>query len=159
MENDGGASSNSRCSRGPPRSRSEQSSETQGCFVGNVGEEKDGVASKCWCGVYAILYRSRTVSNPNRLFFGCPFFKANIPHCKYFKWLDEHLAELRVNVAGRSTEETQDVTEHFAMISMENRVADLELRVAVVEKKKIMSWWVVVVALAVGVVAMWVSKG
>ncbi|MED6133040.1 hypothetical protein PIB30_024562 [Stylosanthes scabra] len=53
-------------------------------LVGKVGEERDGVAPKCHCGVYSILYRSKTLGNLNRMFFGCPFFKVSIPHyCKY----------------------------------------------------------------------------
>ncbi|MED6112871.1 hypothetical protein PIB30_065681 [Stylosanthes scabra] len=55
--------------------RSERSSSTQGVYMPSLGEEMDGVAPKCRCGVYAILYLSKTSSNPNRLFFGCPFFK------------------------------------------------------------------------------------
>ncbi|MED6162916.1 hypothetical protein PIB30_074998 [Stylosanthes scabra] len=58
----------------------------------------------------------------------------------------------------RSSEEAEDVTEHFSMIQMENRVAKLELRVAVVEKKKIINWWLIVVGLAIGLVAIYVTK-
>ncbi|RYR58719.1 hypothetical protein Ahy_A05g024606 [Arachis hypogaea] len=36
---------------------------------------KDGVAPKCFCGEHAILFMSKTSSNPNRLFFDCPFYK------------------------------------------------------------------------------------
>ncbi|MED6134817.1 hypothetical protein PIB30_040525 [Stylosanthes scabra] len=66
MESDGAATSSR---------RSERSSSTQGVYMPSPGEEMDGVAPKCLCGVYAILYLSKTSSNPNRLFFGCPFFK------------------------------------------------------------------------------------
>ncbi|RYQ99213.1 hypothetical protein Ahy_B07g087115 isoform A [Arachis hypogaea] len=57
--------------------------------------DRDGVAPKCFCGVYAILYKSRTASNPNRIFFGCPFFKVKERCCRYFVWLDEHLKKIR----------------------------------------------------------------
>ncbi|XP_016177611.1 uncharacterized protein At4g04775-like [Arachis ipaensis] len=59
------------------------------------GYERDRVAPKCYCGVYAIMYKSRTTSNPNRVFLGCPFFKAKEPYCRYFGWLDEHLKKIR----------------------------------------------------------------
>ncbi|RYR46179.1 hypothetical protein Ahy_A07g031936 [Arachis hypogaea] len=59
------------------------------------GCDKDGVAPKCFCGVYAILYKSRTASNPNRMFLGCPFFKVKERYCRYFVWLDEHLKKIR----------------------------------------------------------------
>ncbi|KAL4395632.1 hypothetical protein AHAS_Ahas01G0011300 [Arachis hypogaea] len=39
------------------------------------GDEKNSIAPICKCGVYIILYKSTTSINPNRLFFGCPFFK------------------------------------------------------------------------------------
>ncbi|XP_057723664.1 uncharacterized protein At4g04775-like [Arachis stenosperma] len=57
--------------------------------------DPDGVAPKCFCGVYAILYKSRTASNPNRIFFGCPFFKVKERCCRYFVWLDERLKKIR----------------------------------------------------------------
>ncbi|QHO56727.1 uncharacterized protein DS421_3g76170 [Arachis hypogaea] len=62
-----------------------------------AGEEKDEIAPTCKCGGYAILYKSRTATNPNRLFFGCPFFKLKkFSHCKFFLWLDDHVATIGV---------------------------------------------------------------
>ncbi|MED6155855.1 hypothetical protein PIB30_009329 [Stylosanthes scabra] len=72
MESDGGSSASRRSAGGGRGQRS--SSEIQG-FMTAVGNERDGVAPKCDCGVYAVLYLSRTSNNPNRLFFGCPFYK------------------------------------------------------------------------------------
>ncbi|QHN86713.1 uncharacterized protein DS421_16g548590 [Arachis hypogaea] len=58
-------------------------------------EEKGEIAPTCKCGVYAILYKSRTTTNLNRLFFGCPFFKLkNSSHCKFFLWLDDHVSTI-----------------------------------------------------------------
>ncbi|MED6130102.1 hypothetical protein PIB30_114705, partial [Stylosanthes scabra] len=51
------------------------SGSTQGFFATRVTGDREGAAPKCFCDVYAILYLSKTQSNPNRLFFGCPFFK------------------------------------------------------------------------------------
>ncbi|RYQ85869.1 hypothetical protein Ahy_B10g105498 isoform A [Arachis hypogaea] len=59
------------------------------------GCDRDGVAPKCFCGLYAILYKSRTTSNPNRMFLGCPFFKVKERCCRYFVWLDEYLKKIR----------------------------------------------------------------
>ncbi|MED6199298.1 hypothetical protein PIB30_074728, partial [Stylosanthes scabra] len=50
------------------------------------------LASECKCGAYAILFMSSTLGNPNRLFYGCPYFKAPAPHCNFFAWLDEYVA-------------------------------------------------------------------
>ncbi|MED6155413.1 hypothetical protein PIB30_004841 [Stylosanthes scabra] len=97
----------------------------------------DGVAPKCHCGVYAIPYLSKTAKNPYRLFFRCPFFKkAEIRHCKYFRWLDRHIDELRRNGIVRRQEDIEDVDEHFALLGVENRVAELEDRLVAMEKKK-----------------------
>ncbi|MED6190183.1 hypothetical protein PIB30_103198, partial [Stylosanthes scabra] len=73
MESDGAASS--RRPSGGGGVRSEHLSSTQGVYVPRVGEDREGVAPKCHCRVYAIPYLSRIESNPNRMFFGCPFFK------------------------------------------------------------------------------------
>ncbi|MED6109320.1 hypothetical protein PIB30_032315 [Stylosanthes scabra] len=81
MENDGVSSGSQRSGSGVRAERS--SSSTQGFFATKVGNKRDGAAPKCRCGVYAILYLSKTSKNPNRLFFGCPFFKIGGPHCKF----------------------------------------------------------------------------
>ncbi|MED6161123.1 hypothetical protein PIB30_057790 [Stylosanthes scabra] len=95
MESEGGLSA-SRRSVGSGRGEW-TSSETQGFFAAKVGNERDGVASKCHCRVYAILYLSRTVNNPNGLFFGCPFFKMSpsvrLNHCKFLLWLDQQVTK------------------------------------------------------------------
>ncbi|RYR28563.1 hypothetical protein Ahy_B01g052704 isoform B [Arachis hypogaea] len=59
------------------------------------GCDRDGITPKCFCGVYAILYKSRTATNPNRIFLGCPFFKIKEGYCRYFVCLDEHLKKIR----------------------------------------------------------------
>ncbi|RYR77551.1 hypothetical protein Ahy_A01g002057 [Arachis hypogaea] len=59
------------------------------------GCDRDGIAPKCFCGVCDILYKSRTTTNPNRMFLGCPFFKVKERYCQYFVWLDEHLKKIR----------------------------------------------------------------
>ncbi|MED6191199.1 hypothetical protein PIB30_113806, partial [Stylosanthes scabra] len=74
MENDG-VSSGSRRSSSALRGET-SSAPIPGFFAANVGNERDEAAPRCKCGVYAILYLSKTSNNPNRLFFGCPFFKA-----------------------------------------------------------------------------------
>ncbi|MED6108848.1 hypothetical protein PIB30_028048 [Stylosanthes scabra] len=157
MEIDGRASSESK--RGGGAAWSEQSSGTQGCFLGKSSEERDGVvAPKCHCGVYIILYKSKTISNPNRLFFGCPFFKVSNPHCKYFLWLDKHTAKLGVDVPSRSVDVTEDVNDHFSRIQLENRVIELERRVAAMEKKKDSNLWLILVGLIVGLLAVYVNQ-
>ncbi|QHN76247.1 uncharacterized protein DS421_19g642220 [Arachis hypogaea] len=54
-----------------------------------AGEEKNGIAPMCKYGVYAVLYKSKTPTNPNQLLLGCPFFKLKNPsYCKFFVWFD-----------------------------------------------------------------------
>ncbi|MED6220607.1 hypothetical protein PIB30_046369 [Stylosanthes scabra] len=116
MESEGVSSGSARSASG---GRSRRSSLTQGVYAAKVGDDKDGANPKCMCGVYAVLYMSKTANNPNRLFFGCPFFKKNGP--------------------GKLAKEEQDVTEHFARFAVDNRVAELENRVAKLEEKRHMN--------------------
>ncbi|MED6210146.1 hypothetical protein PIB30_061427, partial [Stylosanthes scabra] len=116
--------------------RSERSSSTQGVYLSTPGEERDGIASKCSCGVYAILYLSKTSMNPNRLFFGCPFFRGGLPHCKFFMWLDRYTLKLGNDVARKGVEPGAVVAEHFARMEFECRVSELEKRVGCLEQRK-----------------------
>ncbi|MED6128342.1 hypothetical protein PIB30_096798, partial [Stylosanthes scabra] len=75
MECDRVSSGSIRSAGGGAGRSARSSSSTQGVFLPNGIEDKEGVAPKCHCGVYAVLYMSKTTNNPNRLFFGCPFFK------------------------------------------------------------------------------------
>ncbi|MED6153591.1 hypothetical protein PIB30_103585 [Stylosanthes scabra] len=112
-----GVSSGSRRTAGGGDGRSDRSSSsTQGVFIAKVGDDKDGVVLKCHCGVFAILYLSKTASNPNRLFFGCPFFKARLAHCKFFIWLDRHTEKFGKVVDQKHDDEIEDLDEHFAVL-------------------------------------------
>ncbi|MED6109249.1 hypothetical protein PIB30_031688 [Stylosanthes scabra] len=91
-------------------------------------------------------------TNPNRLFFGCPFFRGGLPHCRYFLWLDEHISRVRNGVAGKSVE---DVGEHFATMEFQSRISGLEKRVGCLEQRKKFAFWPYVIGLVVIVVAMW----
>ncbi|MED6223837.1 hypothetical protein PIB30_077988 [Stylosanthes scabra] len=115
MESEGG-SLKSRKSVGGGAAMSSES--TQGVFDSRCRDDRDGVAPKCYCGGYAILYRSRTRNNPNRLFFGCPFF--------------------------RDGDGAEAINDHFAVIKVEDMVALLENRVAAMEKIRNVNWWIVV---------------
>ncbi|MED6151340.1 hypothetical protein PIB30_081548, partial [Stylosanthes scabra] len=43
---------------------------------GNALKKKSKfIAPECNCGTFAILFMSSTLGNPNRLFYGCPYFK------------------------------------------------------------------------------------
>ncbi|MED6122706.1 hypothetical protein PIB30_042422 [Stylosanthes scabra] len=52
--------------------------------IGALKKRSKFVALECNCGVFAILFMSSTLVNPNRLFYGCPYFKTPAPHCKFF---------------------------------------------------------------------------
>ncbi|QHO20638.1 uncharacterized protein DS421_11g339720 [Arachis hypogaea] len=84
-----GASSTSR--RSVSGFREEKSGSNSVPYALQAGDGNVAVAPRCFCGVYAIMYMSKTVSNPNRIFLGCPFYKGKEGHCKFFVWLDEHL--------------------------------------------------------------------
>ncbi|RYQ92497.1 hypothetical protein Ahy_B09g098729 [Arachis hypogaea] len=82
------------CTRPRGRSSCTRPGGRSSCVVPG-GFERDGVAPKCSCSVYAILYKSRTTTNPNRMFLRCPFFKAKERHCRFVVLLDEHLKKIR----------------------------------------------------------------
>ncbi|MED6180205.1 hypothetical protein PIB30_008063 [Stylosanthes scabra] len=128
MESNGGAGSSRRSDR--------SSSSTQGVYLPRPGEERDVVAPKCRCGVYAILYLSRTEKNPNRLFFGCPFFRGGFPLCKFFEWLDRYTAKLLHGAAIENCgEEGDELNVHFSRMELEWRVAELEKRIGCLEER------------------------
>ncbi|MED6133552.1 hypothetical protein PIB30_029244 [Stylosanthes scabra] len=148
MDSEGGSSATRRSGGGRRGNRS--SSETQGLFAAKVGQERDRAAPMCHCAVYAVLYLSKTPNNPNRLFFGCPFFKTRINHCKFFLWLDQHAAKLGMVAESKSVKEDEvDTDEHFWRLIVENRVSELERRIAYMEKKHSMKFlFVCVLALS-----------
>ncbi|RYQ91569.1 hypothetical protein Ahy_B09g097509 [Arachis hypogaea] len=53
------------------------------------GRLRKGEHPKCFCRTLAVICRSRTAKNPNRLFFGCPYFKEKQGYCEFFAWFDE----------------------------------------------------------------------
>ncbi|XLU73238.1 hypothetical protein S245_032291, partial [Arachis hypogaea] len=68
----GASATSKRSRRGVREEDSALSSDT---YVVHDGDLKDDVAQRCFCGVYAIMYMSRTISNLNRVFLGYPFYK------------------------------------------------------------------------------------
>ncbi|CAN1782463.1 hypothetical protein LINPERHAP1_LOCUS15842, partial [Linum perenne] len=44
----------------------------------------------CFCGVAAVVRRSRTSMNPDRAFYGCPNWDSKKKRgCGFFKWCDD----------------------------------------------------------------------
>ncbi|RYR24456.1 hypothetical protein Ahy_B02g057959 [Arachis hypogaea] len=108
-------SSSTRRSRGGDGERHERTVGNATPYSVQVGDEKDGVALKYFCGVYVIFYMSKTNTNSNRLFFGCPFFKVKQPHCKFFVWVNEYIGRIRCIELTRTLGDNQsfDVEEYF----------------------------------------------
>ncbi|RYR25474.1 hypothetical protein Ahy_B02g059260 [Arachis hypogaea] len=106
--------------------------------VPNGKDDKDGVSPKCFYGENAILFMSKTRSNPNRLCLGCPFYKARQLYCKFFLWLDEHIARLGMTETRYLEEkETGNVEEYHGKHDMKIRITCLEKRILALEMKKI----------------------
>ncbi|MED6218691.1 hypothetical protein PIB30_028777 [Stylosanthes scabra] len=135
MEN-GGADGTSR--------GSQRSSSTQGVYLPTPGEESDGIAPKCRCGVYAILYLSKTQRT-----LTCS--SSDVHSSGYFLWLDQHTSKMSNGVAGKNVE---DVGEHFATVEFESRISELEKKVGCLEQRKNFAFWSYVIGLVVIVVAM-----
>ncbi|MED6180558.1 hypothetical protein PIB30_011321 [Stylosanthes scabra] len=156
METGGGSSASRRSSGDAAAERS--SSSTQGFFVAKVGNERDGAAPTCRCGVYVVLYLSKTANNPNRLFFGCPFFKIRSKHCKYFLWLDEHAAKFGRPASATGVKESEDdVDVYFSRINIKTRLSELEEKISSIEKKGSINWGLICVCLVIVVIGVLVG--
>ncbi|MED6174202.1 hypothetical protein PIB30_066746 [Stylosanthes scabra] len=132
------------------------------------GDETDGIALRCFCGVYAVMYMSKTESNPNRLFLGCPMYKLKMGgHCKYFLWLDEHVDKIGGKIGGKLGCEmityggNYGLTEGVTGVAdtLKKRVDELEKKVAALEKGKSVNTWSIVAALFTLFVAVFVCRG
>ncbi|RYR08675.1 uncharacterized protein At4g04775-like [Arachis ipaensis] len=126
--------------------------------------ERDAIAPKCYCGVYAIMYKSRTTSNPNRVFFGCPLFKAKEPYCRYFVWLDEHFKKIRAvePEALGAVDEAEGVAVVEQVLrnqDIEEKIEELERKLLSIEGKKLSLWHITVIGVVVVVIAVCMLKG
>ncbi|MED6165064.1 hypothetical protein PIB30_096064 [Stylosanthes scabra] len=113
------------------------------------------VAPECNCGAFAILFMSSTLGNPNRLFYGCPYFKTPAPHCKFFRWLDEYVVSNDQEVSKpaldgcwKQNEGKQIGSTEFdvKVRQLEKRVAELEMQLKETKNTKSGSgfnstWW------------------
>ncbi|MED6164608.1 hypothetical protein PIB30_091797 [Stylosanthes scabra] len=115
---------------------------SDGLRVVHAGDEIDSIAPRCFCGLHAIMYMSKTKSNPSRLFLGCPNYnKLKLgDHCKYFHWLDEHDAKIGGKFGGNIGCEMISYGGNYGETvvgdSLKKRVDELEKKVAVAEKRK-----------------------
>ncbi|XP_016168760.1 uncharacterized protein LOC107611331 [Arachis ipaensis] len=124
-----------------------------------AAEEKDEIASTCKYGVYTILYKSRTMTNPNRLFFGCPFFKLKNPsHCKFFLWLDDHVSTIRVLEKFVTKNEVDDLKVYLGKKVVEQKLVDLEKKVLHLERKKNVNLYLVILAVVFVIFASVIAK-
>ncbi|RYQ91184.1 hypothetical protein Ahy_B09g097087 [Arachis hypogaea] len=92
---------------------------------------------------------SKTRSNPDRLFLGCPFYKARQPYCKFFLWLDEHIAGLGlIETKYMGEKEFVDVEDYHRQQDMEMRISCLEKRILALEmKRKPIRWCICVIVI------------
>ncbi|MED6210297.1 hypothetical protein PIB30_062809 [Stylosanthes scabra] len=103
-------------------------------------------------------FSPRTSNNPNRLFFGCPLFKIGGPHCSFFLWLDRHVAKFNRKEAVKCEEVEEDVNEHFLRLKVDNRLGDLEDRIAAIEKKKGINMFIIVMGVVVVAISIWAGR-
>ncbi|XP_016165203.1 uncharacterized protein LOC107607815 [Arachis ipaensis] len=148
MANDGASSSTRRIPLPP----------TVKCV--EAAEERDEIAPTCRCGVYAILYKSRTTTNPNRLFFGYPFFKVSekSSHCKFFLWLDDHVSTIRVLEKFITENEVDDLKVYLGKKVVEQKLIDLEKKVLHLERKKNVNLYLIILAVVSVIFASVIAK-
>ncbi|MED6220746.1 hypothetical protein PIB30_047824 [Stylosanthes scabra] len=152
MDSAGGVSSSSKRSAGG--GRSEQSLETQGCFIGKVGEERDGVAQNAIVGF--MPYYTDPEPRQTLIASSLDVHFSSISYCKFFLRLDKHTSKVGA-VNGGAVDGAEDVNQHSYTIQVENKVAELECRVSAVEKKSNIHVWVIVLGLVAGLVAVYVN--
>ncbi|RYR40647.1 hypothetical protein Ahy_A09g046400 [Arachis hypogaea] len=128
--------------------------------------DRDGIASKCFCDVYDILYKSRiSTNNHNQMFFGCPFFKVKEQYCQYFVWLDEHLKKIRAMksqaLGAINDAEGIDVEDQLLRSQkLEKEMEELERKLLCIEKKKYMSLrHIIVISVIVVIIVVCFLKG
>ncbi|RYQ90665.1 hypothetical protein Ahy_B09g096697 [Arachis hypogaea] len=89
---------------------------------------------------------SKTRSNLDRLFLGCPIYKARQPYCKFFLWLDEHVAGVGLTETRYMGEkEFVDVEDYHGKQDIEMRITCLEKRIIALEIKKNPIGWCICV--------------
>ncbi|MED6180771.1 hypothetical protein PIB30_013399 [Stylosanthes scabra] len=64
------------------------------------------------------------------------------PHYSFFLWLDRHTAKFNRKEGVKCEEVGEHVNEHFSRLRVDNRLGDLEDRIATIEKKKRLYGWV-----------------
>ncbi|MED6149398.1 hypothetical protein PIB30_061979 [Stylosanthes scabra] len=151
MENDGASSGSQRSGSAMRADRS--ASSAQGYVAAKGGNEQDGATPQCYCSVYAILYLSKTSNNPNHCSLGI-----GGPHCSFFLWLDIHVAKFNRKEAVKCEEVEEDVNEHFSRLKVDNRLGDLEDRIAAIEKKKGINMFIIVMGVAVVAISIWAGR-
>ncbi|RYR40378.1 hypothetical protein Ahy_A09g046133 [Arachis hypogaea] len=120
-----GASSTSRRSISGVRQKNSASSSVP--FAVHVGDRNDAVAP--------------------RIFLSCPFYKEKEPHCKFFVWVDEHLAKIGSNCC---ICDSRDLGEKHVEIveeeeELDHRMTVLEEKIVALEKKKNPLAWCITV--------------
>ncbi|MED6154323.1 hypothetical protein PIB30_111260, partial [Stylosanthes scabra] len=82
------------------------------------------------------------------------------PHCNFFLWLDRHAAKFSKyeGPTMNSGEHEEDVNDHFTRLNVDNRLGNLEDRVAAVEKKKSMNMVLIGMGVIVYVLSICLSR-
>ncbi|RYQ93345.1 hypothetical protein Ahy_B09g099616 [Arachis hypogaea] len=98
-------------------------------------DSKHGVSPKCFCRENAVLFMSKTRSNPDRLFLGCPFYK--------------HVAGLGLTATKYMGEKKfVDIEDYHRQQDMKMRISCLEKRILALEmKRKPIRWCICVIVI------------
>ncbi|KAK7270340.1 hypothetical protein RIF29_23410 [Crotalaria pallida] len=77
----------------------------------------------------AVVYTSKTSKNPYRTFYGCRYYREGKTHCKYFKWVDEHIDE-----------RLAELEEGKQNLEMDMKVIEVMMKDMKEKMKEIMGW-------------------
>ncbi|MED6115459.1 hypothetical protein PIB30_090883, partial [Stylosanthes scabra] len=80
------------------------------------------------------------------------------PHCSFFLWFDRHVAKFNRKEAVKCEEAEEDVNEHLSRLKVDNRLGDLEDRIAAIEKQKGINMFIIVMGVVVVAISIWAGR-
>ncbi|XP_058740095.1 uncharacterized protein At4g04775-like [Vicia villosa] len=100
---------------------------------GSSSTHENMAAPICNCEEKCVIFISKTPKNPNRRFFGCPYFnfQEKMLYCDYFMWEDEFIAS---QVELHETKKERDVMNSDVEVKVNQFESDMEHKINVLER-------------------------
>ncbi|CAK8542858.1 unnamed protein product [Lathyrus sativus] len=103
---------------------------------GSSSMHENMAAPICNCEEKCVIFTSKTPKNPNRRFFGCPYFnfEKKMLYCDYFMWEDEFIASQTTMVELKETKKEEDVMNSDVEVKVNQFESDMEHKINVLER-------------------------